>query len=297
MENVTQVAETKTLSKKNNYPVMATFLSRFLAYMVDSLLLSVISYVVFFLFIILGGIAGLGLGSAIVNPGDLENYQTKSFDNVWIGIVIAYVLGFIAIIGIQFFYFVYFTYKTGQTFGKKLLKIKVVNSTDLQELTLSRVFLREILGRWISGLAFNLGYFWYFMSGKRQTWHDNVSNTYVVALDQDGKIIMGGEQTYKQEPLKTFLPLVMVILCMILYFVMMIGLFFMLEADNQKSSSGKSRYEVINEIPSMQKYDDAELKSGEGGLCGGQTGIKCRPGLYCSFKDSPRIGVCAKIPN
>jgi uncharacterized RDD family membrane protein YckC len=81
----------------------------------------------------------------------------------------------------------YFTGKwvqdTGQTPGKLLMKIKIVN-TDGSPLTAGKLFVRYF-GYIISGLVASLGFIWVALDKKRRGWHDILAGTYVIDLQDD----------------------------------------------------------------------------------------------------------------
>lgn len=76
-------------------------------------------------------------------------------------------------------YPVVFIYLYGATLGKMLLRIRVVN-VNYQKLTFIQVLKREILGKLISGQLMSLGYIWAAIDDKKQTWHDKIAKTYVI---------------------------------------------------------------------------------------------------------------------
>jgi uncharacterized RDD family membrane protein YckC len=83
-------------------------------------------------------------------------------------------------------YEVYFIWKYGATFGKKMMKIKVVN-TNYQPVSFKQALIRESIGKFLSGI-FSLGYFWALWDKDRQTWHDKLAKTYVVTfIPNNGK--------------------------------------------------------------------------------------------------------------
>ncbi|HSW48471.1 MAG TPA: signal peptidase I [Candidatus Saccharimonadales bacterium] len=97
-----------------------------------------------------------------------------------------------------------FIWKKGATPGKMLMKIKVVN-TLYQPVSLWQVILRESLGKGLSGLLFNLGYFWVLVDKKKQAWHDKIANTFVVKLTNEGNLIpIGGEDMVTAKSKTTF---------------------------------------------------------------------------------------------
>lgn len=84
-------------------------------------------------------------------------------------------------------YAVLFIWKTGATPGKQMMGIKVVR-TDGHNLSLWQAFLREVIGKFISGLVFMLGYLWVLWDKNRQAWHDHIAGSYVVTkIPNDGK--------------------------------------------------------------------------------------------------------------
>ena len=95
-------------------------------------------------------------------------------------------LGVAAVIILPFVYFVWFLslFKNGQTPGKKLLGLRVVNYQTGAMPGFARMFLREIVGRFLSGLFLGLGYFWAIFDKNSQTWHDKLAGTAVIKLTQ-----------------------------------------------------------------------------------------------------------------
>jgi uncharacterized RDD family membrane protein YckC len=76
-------------------------------------------------------------------------------------------------------YYWLFTGLKGQTLGKRVLGIKVVNvQGDRPELGVSA--LREVLGKLVSCIALCIGFLWIIFDGQKQGWHDKIANTYVV---------------------------------------------------------------------------------------------------------------------
>lgn len=81
---------------------------------------------------------------------------------------------------IPIFYFIYFLKKDGQTVGKKIMGIKVINSDNTAQLTVGTIIQREFWGKFISSIIFMLGYI-VFLFGK-ETWHDRIADTKVVSI-------------------------------------------------------------------------------------------------------------------
>ena len=75
-------------------------------------------------------------------------------------------------------YFTYFFGTTGQTPGKKWMKIKVV-STDGSPMTLSKGF-KRYLGYLVSGITIGVGFLWIIWDKDKQGFEDKIAKTYVI---------------------------------------------------------------------------------------------------------------------
>ena len=120
----------------------ASFGRRFLALLLDSVLLGVIGAI---LGLLVGDVAGQGL-------------------NVLIGAVY-----FIGLEGSP----------SGQTLGKRALGIRVLDFGAGGPVGYGRAVIRYV-GRFVSGIVFALGYLWMLWDGQKQTWHDKMATTVVV---------------------------------------------------------------------------------------------------------------------
>jgi len=81
----------------------------------------------------------------------------------------------------MYFYYIYLPVKklNGATLGKRALRIKIVKE-DGSKLTQTDMFVREVVGKFLSGFAFDLGYIWALVDERSQTWHDKIAKTLVV---------------------------------------------------------------------------------------------------------------------
>ena len=70
--------------------------------------------------------------------------------------------------------------RTGQTWGRKIVGIKVVGTTTGQPIGFGRALGRSLFAGFISGQVFYLGYLWMLWDSQKQTWHDKVVNSTVV---------------------------------------------------------------------------------------------------------------------
>lgn len=75
-----------------------------------------------------------------------------------------------------------YTGLTGKTPGKRILKIRVVGPGGGPP-GLGRAFVREVLGKMVSGLVFGLGYLWMLWDREKRCWHDRLAGTFVVAKE------------------------------------------------------------------------------------------------------------------
>jgi uncharacterized RDD family membrane protein YckC len=91
-----------------------------------------------------------------------------------------FIVGLLAWLAITIAYFPYFWARTGQTPGMKMMGIKVVRDADGGPITTGQAILR-LIGYWVSGFVFYLGYIWIFIDKRRRGWHDLIAGTIVIA--------------------------------------------------------------------------------------------------------------------
>lgn len=70
--------------------------------------------------------------------------------------------------------------KTGQTWGRKIVGIRVINARTGAAPGWGKAIGRSLFAGFISANIFYLGYLWMIWDGQNQTWHDKVADTYVV---------------------------------------------------------------------------------------------------------------------
>jgi uncharacterized RDD family membrane protein YckC len=70
--------------------------------------------------------------------------------------------------------------RTGQTWGRKIAKVKVVDQNTMQPLGFGRALGRTLFARLISTSLFGLGYWWMLWDDQKQTWHDKVVGSAVI---------------------------------------------------------------------------------------------------------------------
>jgi len=72
--------------------------------------------------------------------------------------------------------------KTGQTWGRKIVGIKVIGETTGAPIGFGRALGRQLFASFISAQIVYLGYLWMLWDDKKQTWHDKVVNSIVVKV-------------------------------------------------------------------------------------------------------------------
>ncbi|KIH76361.1 hypothetical protein GFER_11740 [Geoalkalibacter ferrihydriticus DSM 17813] len=78
-------------------------------------------------------------------------------------------------------YKVFFTGYCGQTPGKMALRIQVIRH-DGASVGFMRAFVREVVGKFISGILFGLGFLMVAFDAQKQGLHDRLATTYVIKL-------------------------------------------------------------------------------------------------------------------
>jgi len=145
------------------------FWRRAFAFLIDNAIL----HFVFASFFVIG-IAALGLGTSFARG----NFSLGRLT----GLTLAYLVVYHLSMGlISMFYFTYFHGIVGQTPGKMILRLKVLQANG-QDLKPGIAFLRWV-GYIVSGLAFNLGFIWIAFDAQKRGWHDMIARTIVVRLE------------------------------------------------------------------------------------------------------------------
>lgn len=80
-------------------------------------------------------------------------------------------------------YYVGYWSTSGQTLGKSMLGLKVVDRTG-SPVSTGKAILRYV-GYLISAAVFSLGFVWIAFDQKRQGWHDKIAGTYVVEVETE----------------------------------------------------------------------------------------------------------------
>ena len=158
-ENMQATTPTPTVPTAVPTTIYAGFMPRLGASIVDSIIVSIVSGIITF---VLGMVIGIATGGSDA--------------------AVSVAQGLASIIQFAIFaaYYIYFIGSKGQTLGKMLLKIKVVNSETNAVPGYASAFLREVVGKILSSLVLGLGYLWMLWDPKKQTWHDKIAKTIVI---------------------------------------------------------------------------------------------------------------------
>lgn len=136
---------------------------RLVAYIVDSIILSVVATVIAIaLGVLTAAFASAGSDALAVLSG--------------IGI-------FVALFAVSLGYFPWFWARGGATPGMKLFRLRVVRDADGGPIGGGQAILR-LIGFWVSSFVFYLGFIWILIDSRRRGWHDLIAGTVVIELDR-----------------------------------------------------------------------------------------------------------------
>ncbi len=158
------VDEQQTSNISPNY---ASFIERALAILIDNLL----------------EVSILLVGVVMIV---LFNFARSSFQNPFlvngsVGDIATVVFVIVTLLGFFLYPIVCWVKFNGQTLGKKLMNIKVEPENG-SPINYKTAIVRDV-SYWISGLIFDLGYFWMLWDAKKQCWHDKLAKTVVVRVE------------------------------------------------------------------------------------------------------------------
>ena len=151
---------------------LAGFGSRFIAYILDGIILVIIQFIV-----------GVCYGLLFLTA---DNEPASTFN------ITANLLG----IAISAIYYVYFlTQNDGQTPGKSAMNIRIVR-LDGADLTVGTAIIRNVVGYFISAVVILLGFIWAAFDDRNQAWHDKLANTVVVRTDSSSGYVTVDRNRY-----------------------------------------------------------------------------------------------------
>ncbi len=146
------------------------FWRRLYAFTVDKIILGFIGMILFFV-----GATAFGLG---VSPRDMSADPEALLE---LGGRVFLLYQTVTVL-LDMAYFTYFHGTTGQTPGKRLLGLRVVQETG-EPIGLGTAFLRWV-GYIVSGIPMLMGFLWAGADRRKQGWHDKIAGTVVIDLYQ-----------------------------------------------------------------------------------------------------------------
>ena len=141
---------------------------RLVAYLLDGILLGFV-------------ITVIAVVAALAFFPDLPRFErVDQIDPVTAGRLVAFVTVLVVLIlAVTIAYFPWFWARGGQTPGMRPFSLYVVNDRDGGPITGSTALLR-LLGFWVSGAVFSIGFIWILIDPRRRGWHDLIAGTLVV---------------------------------------------------------------------------------------------------------------------
>jgi uncharacterized RDD family membrane protein YckC len=142
------------------------------AYILDAILIGV--FVTAFVLVLALGLFGTLEWSVDAN-GDVLFGDTAAA----VGSILLFTAGSILISFLVMLYFPFCWARGGQTLGMRAAGIRVVNDRDGSRIGWGAALLR-LLGWWVSGAVFYLGFVWILIDKRRRGWHDLIAGTCVI---------------------------------------------------------------------------------------------------------------------
>ncbi len=146
------------------------FWRRLYAFAIDKFILGIIGMILFFV-----GTTALGLG---ISPYDMAADPDALME---LGGKVFLLYQAVTLL-LDMAYFTYFHGTTGQTPGKRIMGLRVVQETG-EPIGLGTGFLRWV-GYIVSALPMLMGFLWAGADRRKQGWHDKIAGTVVINLYQ-----------------------------------------------------------------------------------------------------------------
>jgi len=120
----------------------------------------------------------IGYGIFIANIASRSG-NTYPDDDPQVWAILVFLLSLAVSLGLGLWNRVFRQGKTGQSIGKSVLNLRLVDSTYYQPVGAGKAFLREFLAGLFNNACF-LNLLWPLWDDQKQTWHDKVMSTYVI---------------------------------------------------------------------------------------------------------------------
>jgi uncharacterized RDD family membrane protein YckC len=137
---------------------------RFVAYLIDSIVISVIALVT----ILIGS-------PVMLNGATIVDDKVTALGS---GAVFGFLIGIIGF-AICVLYFPIFWARGGQTLGMKPFSLRVVRDRDGGRIGWGTALLR-LVGLWVAAAVFYIGFIWIFIDKRHRGWQDLIAGTVVV---------------------------------------------------------------------------------------------------------------------
>ena len=153
----------------------AGFGARFAGYLLDGLLYGLLSLPFVIAFVVL---LAVGLADCSTDPltDELVCNGREETAPIVAGSLLL-VVGFVVVV----FVYLRALATSGQTWGRRIVGIKVVRTDDGSAPGWGKAIGRSLFAGFISANVLYLGYLWMIWDGEKQTWHDKVAGTHVVS--------------------------------------------------------------------------------------------------------------------
>jgi uncharacterized RDD family membrane protein YckC len=122
-------------------------------------------------------VAGRFLDIVLTNPDRLEDPATWA--DIWPQFAF-FMIATTVISVLAMLYFPFFWARGGQTPGMMVAGLRVVSDRDGSRIGWGTALLR-LVGYWVSGAVFSLGFIWVLVDARRRGWHDLLAGTCVIA--------------------------------------------------------------------------------------------------------------------
>ena len=142
--------------------------------------ISVLAFSVVALLLVLVGVASTEFepGTCTSSTGVTTTCDVPTPATVGVWLLLAGI-GFVAYFGVIFMFLIRPVGRSGQTIGRRMMNIRVVDIATGQPIGVGMAILRYLVAGFISGF-FYIGYLWMLWDDQRQTLHDKVANSIVV---------------------------------------------------------------------------------------------------------------------
>ena len=162
-------------------PSRASFGSRLVGFFIDGIIVSSIIMVVgIVLFVIAIPLSDVETNCTVPGqpPSQPNCFEPESSTLLlWLILSLIFLLIYFVVV---FLIHIQPLYKTGQTIGRRVMNIKVVQKADGSLLSPGQAFGRYLFAILVSGQFFNLGYLWMLWDDQDETWHDKVVKSTVI---------------------------------------------------------------------------------------------------------------------